>query len=971
MTQIASLKTLMGFGSGVSTVNTLPLLSSTSTLVDAVIPAVGSTDMRSYFVASTLNDTNISNALFFRKFYNGSNLGTQFSVDFEAELGYVNSGSFIVNGHFRAYMFGSSQSTIEIYLDNTPILDAFGTVIDNSPTLVVVHPGGIENIYLSNMTYAQMVSGTKLAFKASVKAIGDGYEVWIAFQNPDGTYPPLSIVFADTNLNIDKTIQSVSLAMNGWPRFSGNTPNYAPDRILDVTINTAGDVVYVPGTNMTKLVRANTTVMVSPPTIGTPGTPSSLGYYTTVTNAVWIPPVPLSTLAALTPTNGSYKVSNNQLYGYWSTVTSQVYVPPVVGTPAIPAKSAVYNLGDGWTSAARSIETITGNGAYVFKVPNNVVGVVTGLNDVNTGSSYQEINYAFYMSNGMYCIMLNGVRSSAWLPYTSNDSFMILRVGSEIKFQVNWVTKLTVPAINVPLFADASMYAFGDVINNAQFLDAMNLANVIGPIPMNSNAALKSMVSTSGDYAYSYVASPMAAMTSSAIGENTGSVLANLNAMQSTSSDYAYSYSNASLTPMVSNSASGFEAPSISYADATLQPSQSSSLMVETVYGNSSTSMPAMRSVSSDYAYNYSSVSLAPAVSSDVFFVKSLGFATFNRPSIKALGTTGVSTYAPISIQRPSVKASGAGQARFAIALPKVASSGQSGSIGQARIRVRATVKAYGTTEAIGGARIRVGVNLKAKAYGAGLSKVSISKPSVSSIGITGSIGSARISISSPVVNANGTSIKGGVARISVSVPYIVPAMKARVLINRPSLVAHGTTLLDWNIVNGAPVKATRYAAYAINLRHRSGGDTEQGYLGEVSTYDNYRYNSIVRLGNKYYGSSEDGLFLLEGENDDGVPIKCSMKTATTDLGAIQFKTPKNMYIAGRINGGFDYQVIVGEDDPITHSMPTTVTNKPWSSRVPFASGLRSRYYGFGVSTSESKAEIESLNLEVFIHERA
>src|SRR5574337_1058694 len=75
-----------------------------------------------------------------------------------------------------------------------------------------------------------------------------------------------------------------------------------------------------------------------------------------------------------------------------TTTTEQCY-PSTPGTPGYfvntPNYQVDYNVG--WTGSAVSVGTLAADGQYQFSVPTNVVGVVTGFNDLNGGSNYPEI----------------------------------------------------------------------------------------------------------------------------------------------------------------------------------------------------------------------------------------------------------------------------------------------------------------------------------------------------------------------------------------------------------------------------------------------------------------------------------------------------------------------------------------------------------------------------------------------------
>lgn len=74
--------------------------------------------------------------------------------------------------------------------------------------------------------------------------------------------------------------------------------------------------------------------------------------------------------------------------------------------------------------------------------------------------------------------------------------------------------------------------------------------------------------------------------------------------------------------------------------------------------------------------------------------------------------------------------------------------------------------------------------------------------------------------------------------------------------------------------------------AYAINISS-----------AETTMYTAYDFSHIVRLGNDYYGVKSDGLYLLEGADDNGTPISSKIKTSMMDFGTAKHKRVPYMYI--------------------------------------------------------------------------
>lgn len=75
------------------------------------------------------------------------------------------------------------------------------------------------------------------------------------------------------------------------------------------------------------------------------------------------------------------------------------------------------------------------------------------------------------------------------------------------------------------------------------------------------------------------------------------------------------------------------------------------------------------------------------------------------------------------------------------------------------------------------------------------------------------------------------------------------------------------------------------------------------GKPGGTTQYRNYEFNSVAKIGGRYYGADADGLYLLEGNDDDGKPIAAGFGLGQLDFGSPQLKTVAYCYL-GTAAGG-------------------------------------------------------------------
>jgi len=68
-------------------------------------------------------------------------------------------------------------------------------------------------------------------------------------------------------------------------------------------------------------------------------------------------------------------------------------------------------------------------------------------------------------------------------------------------------------------------------------------------------------------------------------------------------------------------------------------------------------------------------------------------------------------------------------------------------------------------------------------------------------------------------------------------------------------------------------------------------------HTGEVSRYTNYPFSNIIHVNGKPYGVMDDGLYLLEGDDDVGTEINGTLITKETDFGIYQNKNVNYVYL--------------------------------------------------------------------------
>lgn len=128
------------------------------------------------------------------------------------------------------------------------------------------------------------------------------------------------------------------------------------------------------------------------------------------------------------------------------------------------------------------------------------------------------------------------------------------------------------------------------------------------------------------------------------------------------------------------------------------------------------------------------------------------------------------------------------------------------------------------------------------------------------------------------------------------------------------------------------------YLCIAVNVRNNA-----------VSQRDEYSFNSICKVGEKYYGANDDGIFELEKAGTfAGLPIDAHFTTPTTDFGAHQGKHLRHMYFGGEAAGEMLLSITNDDNNERTRDVSFTL-NRQNGARVPIGRDGTSRYFSFKV----------------------
>ncbi|MCF6237243.1 MAG: hypothetical protein L3J79_00250, partial [Candidatus Marinimicrobia bacterium] len=124
----------------------------------------------------------------------------------------------------------------------------------------------------------------------------------------------------------------------------------------------------------------------------------------------------------------------------------------------------------GWNADGVSAELLTGDGEVRFRFPRTDKHVFLGLNIVNTGRGYGELDYSIHgQGGGALIIYQNGTKVGNFGTYSISDVYSISRTGATISYKRNGAVFYTSVITNSgALMVDGSFHSLGTEVDRIQ-----------------------------------------------------------------------------------------------------------------------------------------------------------------------------------------------------------------------------------------------------------------------------------------------------------------------------------------------------------------------------------------------------------------------------------------------------------------------------------------------------------------------
>lgn len=134
-----------------------------------------------------------------------------------------------------------------------------------------------------------------------------------------------------------------------------------------------------------------------------------------------------------------------------------------------------------------------------------------------------------------------------------------------------------------------------------------------------------------------------------------------------------------------------------------------------------------------------------------------------------------------------------------------------------------------------------------------------------------------------------------------------------------------------------------------------------------VTEYQNFTFNSFARIGNKYLGANENGLYELLGDNDDGEDIVATIRSGFAQWAGARLHSFKAAYLAVRGTGQFVLRLITPDGRVYNY---TVSQDDMRTTKVNMGKGLRARYFAFELVSTGQDFDLETLEFIPLVAQR-
>jgi len=170
---------------------------------------------------------------------------------------------------------------------------------------------------------------------------------------------------------------------------------------------------------------------------------------------------------------------------------------------------------------------------------------------------------------------------------------------------------------------------------------------------------------------------------------------------------------------------------------------------------------------------------------------------------------------------------------------------------------------------------------------------------------------------------------------------------------NDPSQVLLGLLEDGISFVGSLNIQDVTYLSVVTNIANRG-----------VSEYNNFPFDSYGEFRNSYLASASDGIYLLEGDDDEGSNIQAQVETGMMDFNTTNYKTIPECYLGYTSDGDLVLKVYTNEQGnkkEVWYSLTRTKDTAD-TDRFVLSRGVKGRWFQFElVNRDGGDFEMESI----------
>ena len=131
-----------------------------------------------------------------------------------------------------------------------------------------------------------------------------------------------------------------------------------------------------------------------------------------------------------------------------------------------------------------------------------------------------------------------------------------------------------------------------------------------------------------------------------------------------------------------------------------------------------------------------------------------------------------------------------------------------------------------------------------------------------------------------------------------------------------------------------------------------------------VTQFCNYNFNSFCKIGDKYFGASDSGIFELEGDNDNGTDIDAFFELPVSDFGIENVKRIRKLYVGYEAKDDLTVTVKDNEDNARSYTLSYLDYDRQNGGQVDVGRDGLGRYWQIRIdNTNGCYFAIDSIDL--------